>query len=484
MKWLARPELWLLVALLAVAGAGSHFLKQDAFVRLSERDRVAYGQRPVWQARFDALSATCGVGLLSYRLNEDYTPAGRWLLAGLGLVGAGLYLTAARQAAARLWAASGTRLPSAWVVLAVFVIVQALAVVFVTIAQRVSGTGDSIADCTWNAIAAVSSLGWLSHRPDTGHAWIFAVAAFVGALGWPVWLLVRRERRGVVPVKATGAPPTGSAVALGVEPAVGAPGPCPARAAEVSALITAVCGYAAFLLLGAALVTALEMPRGTRQGRVAGDDRLSGQPAPARFARSLVQVACASGAGIPIEDTTDRSISEGTKFVLAGVVLVGGMGGSAGGGIRWPILLWALAAGSTLLGRGSGRCRDGVARLCHLAGIAGVGTMVALVFVVAIGLLLIESWTGSAYQTAPTLADGLLDACSAVGGAGLTSGLTATVTSANLSSGIRQDVDLYQYGMAWLMAAMVIGRVLPVLVLGRCADLHFAESAARRPPLL
>mgnify|MGYP007051597327 CR=1 FL=1 len=41
------------------------------------------------------------------------------------------------------------------------------------------------------------------------------------------------------------------------------------------------------------------------------------------------------------------------------------------------------------------------------------------------------------------------------------------MTDRNLSRGIRLGVDLYQYGMVWLMAAMLAGRTLPLVVLSR-----------------
>lgn len=55
-------------------------------------------------------------------------------------------------------------------------------------------------------------------------------------------------------------------------------------------------------------------------------------------------------AGLPTEQLGDRGVSEGTKLVLCGVLLVGGLGGSAGGGLKWTLVLWALAAGGVLLG--------------------------------------------------------------------------------------------------------------------------------------
>ena len=69
-------------------------------------------------------------------------------------------------------------------------------------------------------------------------------------------------------------------------------------------------------------------------------------------------------------------------------------------------------------------------------------------------LLIIEAGLGSRWELPPSFADAFLDASSAVGGANLSSGLTRSLTSAYLSSGIRQNVDEYQYGMTWLMLAM------------------------------
>lgn len=110
--------------------------------------------------------------------------------------------------------------------------------------------------------------------------------------------------------------------------------------------------------------------------------------------------------------------------------------------------------------------------------------MVTFALVVALGLLVIETRTASRFQPPPTFGDALLDASSAVAGANLSSGLTATVTSVNLSSGMDITVDSYQYGMTWLMLAMLIGRVLPVLVLSRVADLRFNDAPPATPPLI
>jgi len=90
-----------------------------------------------------------------------------------------------------------------------------------------------------------------------------------------------------------------------------------------------------------------------------------------------------------------------------------------------------------------------------------------LATVVALGLLIIEANVASAYQPPPSFASAFLDAASAVAGGNLSGGVCAAVTDRNLSRGIRLGVDLYQYGMVWLMAAMLAGRTLPLVVLSR-----------------
>jgi hypothetical protein len=450
MRLRLHPHLWLSLSLLVVSGVGAGLLTRPICVHLSERDRTAYGVRPIWQAGFDALSATCGVGLLTYDLNQDYTPTGRWVLAALGLTGAVLYLVAARQALGRFLGSTESYLPPARLIVAAFLVLQVLAIVLFALVEPRLATGVAAADAVWNSIAVFASLGWLRETPLLRQSWLYAGVSLLVALGWSVWLLARPRHRRLAGVWMPGVGPSLTLrVLLGT--------------------------YAAFLLLSAALIAGLEVPRGPMRQQASPDQRLTGQDLSTRYARSLAQVVCAVGAGLPTEKLADRNVSEGTKLVLAGVVLVGGLGGSVGGGIKWPLLLWALAAGGLVLGRGPGRSGDELTRRCLLAGSACAATFMVLALVVALGLLLIEAHTGSPYQSAPTLADALLDASSAVGGANLSSGLTATVSNRNLSSGIRQSTDLYQYGMGWLMLAMLIGRIVPVLVLARLADFHPGE---------
>jgi Trk-type K+ transport system membrane component len=211
---------------------------------------------------------------------------------------------------------------------------------------------------------------------------------------------------------------------------------------------------------------------------------LSSQPPPTRYAQSLVQTVCASGAGIPTEALSDRAVAEGTKVTLGVVVLVGGMAGAAGGGIKWPLLMAVLVAGLTALPRGRRDPAETPSSQLVRAGTVCLLSMLALASVVALGLLLIENHTASPYQPSPTFADAFLDASSAVGGANLSSGLTATVTSRNLITGMRQAANLYQYGMSWIMLAMLVGRVLPLFVLCRITDASHSPTRVASPPLL
>lgn len=446
MTWLRRPAVWFPLLLLLFAAGGSELLRNDQYVHLSERDRGAYGLRPAWQARFDALSATCGVGLLTYRLDEDYTALGRWVLAGLGVVGALLYLMAARQLVTRFWPDCGTSLPRGRTIAVAFLALQAGAIVVLAAAERLSAGRVQLGDAAWNAIATFSSLGWFRPTASAHPSWLYALVAFVSALGWTVWFLgAGRARRHLLATVAT---------------------------------------YVLFLLTCAAIIAALEVPRGAPRGERAPGARLAETATIGRFSRSLMLVTCASGSGQATEELTERSVSDGTKLMLGVVALVGGLGGSCGGGLKWTLALGVLAAAAALLRPSYWWSADDNTRRCLLAAVAVTVILVLFAGLTALGLLIIEGQTGSAFQRAPSFADAFLDAASAVGGAGLTSGVTATVTSLNLSSGIGHGVDEYQYGMAWLMLAMFIGRVAPVWVLTRLAGRRWLEAPALPEPLI
>lgn len=433
MKRLSHPVFWLPLALAVLTAGGSLVLYQEPFLQLSERDRCSYGVRPRWQTAFDALSASAGAGLLTYSLDADYTARGRWLLTGFGVVGAALYLVAVQRTLSRRGPSAAPLLPTARRILLAFAVWLALATLTGVAVERIRGEL-APQDAAFNAVAAFASLGWVRGAPSDRHDGLYAAIAFVGALGWPVWLLRWQ------------------------------------RVIRLRRLACAVAGYSLFLVVGAGLIAALEVPRGGPRGERGGGDRLADQPPTVRVARALTQVTAAAGAGMPLEPLGDRAVGEGTKLLLAGGVFFGGLGGSAGGALKWLVLLLVLRAGR----RASGSGTDNRVGVLHAIALAGL--FLALILMVALGLLLIEAHVGSPYQSPPTLADALLDASSATCGAGLTSGLTRQLTGVNLSSGIRQPVDVYMYGMAWLMAAMFIGRVLPVLVIGR------AGVVDARPP--
>jgi Trk-type K+ transport system membrane component len=440
---LKRVDLWFLVALLTITAAGAVVLAQTDAVDADVR-QLSY-TRHFWQVTFDALSASCGVGLLTYDFQEHYTPLGRWILSALGVGGALLFVAAVAQAARRMQSAdSSARVLHPLIVVVVFVTGAVIAAAVVLVATRF----EHIPENCWRVLAAFSSLGWAGEVGEAEHglaAWPLAVLAWVGALGWPVWLLI-------VP-------------------------PLSKRYVHIRGVLAMLGSYTLMLLVAALLMSALESPRGTAS-RSTSNPTLSGQPWPTRFARSLVQTAAASGAGVPTESLVGRDVSDGTKLTLSGLLLVGGLSGSASGGVQGTLLLWALAGAAAALGwlgRGKtggapgSRLSTDVARLMH-AGLACLSLTVLLTLIVAVGLLLIENWSASSYQPPPSLADALLDASSVVAGGNLSSGLIEAVTSRNLLSGIRQSANLYQYGMAWLMLAMLAGRVLPLVVLRRLAD--------------
>lgn len=476
MKWLSRPDVWFILAVLLLAAGGATLLNTRACKSLDERDWQYYTKMNAWRSTCDAVSATCGVGLLMYDLEEEYTPRGRWLLTALGVAGALLFLAAAWQAAGRLRAACGERvpLPPIWSILVAFVILLGLSVPVVaglewlTAGNHAWPSENHWSGAAWRAMASFASLGWLPGSPPRSCTWIYAAVGLIGGLGWMVWLLPWGTMR--------------------------------RRCLYVPRVLALAGGYLASLLLLAALIFALEAPRGGRDqappgalpkpkapAGLAGDsmpalalgDATTGQ----RYARSLVQTVCASAAGIPTETMTDRNITEGTKVVLATTMLVGPLGGAAGGGIKFTLLIWVLS-GTVAAFAARGRSIHPATFRCLLAGIACFGLLVLLTFAVALGLLIIETHTASLYQARPTFADAFLDAASAVAGGNLSSGLVEHVTARNLSSGIRQSVDLYQYGMAWLIAAMVLGRVLPLFVLCRMAGAKLHETRRGTPPLV
>ena len=252
--------------------------------------------------------------------------------------------------------------------------------------------------------------------------------------GWPVWLLV--------------VPPLTRKYVQGRQ-----------------ALVVAG-GYCAWLALLVLLLCVLQLPRAGAAAHGPRDGR-SNSLAGAEFGRRAAQVVSAAGAGVAIEPVPDSDLRPGGKLVLSLAVLVGSGGYGAGGGIIWLLLIWGLA-GALFSGARAGREPPRV-RPWIRAGLSSVVWMGVLALVGALGLMLIENLTGSRFEHPPSLADALLEACSAVGGANLTTGLTARVTSSNLASGLHLPVNMYTFGMVWLMLLMLAGRMVPVVILRRVA---------------
>lgn len=526
MSFFRKPHAWFPLALLLLCAGGAALLaREDATLPLS-KDMQYYWARHYWQAALDAISAVCGVGLSTYSLANDFTTIGRWMIAALGASGAVLFLIASVQAfnqvaatdrapalpaaegSGALPAAGGSRmaptvagsrvfpaavgrraLPAAGATLVAFFVVQTVGALTVGATRAALAGPLDFAGTVQAGIAAAASTGWLEPAADRREQWALAGVGLLAALGPAVWLL---------------AWPRGRAIAGGAAP-----------------ILRVTLGYAAFLLAVIAIVAVLEAPRGG-----AAPLRREAMPETselARLERSALQALAAAGAGVPTSPLADRAFSDGSKFLFATVILVGGLPGGLTGGMKWP--LFALVATTGIravfartrrrgadalrtVGRaehdakppaeadvaaqaaadvatpdagatrgdrawsGVARSGDSSARDASVwprAAIAVVATLALLAVGGALGVLVIESQTASAYQPPPTFADAFLDAASAVGGAGLTTGVFANVTSRNLSRGIRQPTDQYQYGMVWFMLLMLLGRAAPVVVLGRVA---------------
>jgi hypothetical protein len=440
---LSWPIVWFFSGLAALMVGGALLLDRPTCHLLDERDWRWFARRNAWYSAFDALSVTCGVGLTTFDVDEEHTDAGRWVLVGLGLSGAIFYLLALRALLARLPDVGGV--PSARAVLAAFFALLGLSIVFVLIAEQAAGraigwTGaGGIAGSVWRATSAFASVGILPGAPPRSLHWIYGLVSLVGGLGFWVWVGMWVGRRVWL---------------LG------------------GRLWSLVGTYLLFLVVIAAVVFAEEAPRGRAAAR-SDEFTLTGQPAGRRFARAVIQTVCASTSGIPTEDLRERNVTDASRAVLALAVLTGPLGGAAGGGIGWIFLLAGLHAAF------SRNCRAETALQAPAAaqsksrtavgqvGMAYLVLFLALALVAALGLLFIECNVASAYSRTPTFAAALIDAVSAVGGANLSAGVFEAVTDRNLSRGIRLPVDLYQYGICWLMLAMLAGRLLPLVVLAR-----------------
>lgn len=437
----------LLVELLVLSGLGAAALSLPACSPLDERQQAYYRVYHVWRSAFDAVSAACGAGLLTREPGEDYTPLGQTVLLVVGALGAVAWLRAFVQAWARVVpAASGpfTALIaraagwSVWRWLAIMLLPAGGAGLILLASDQTSGTSASAAGSFLDGAAAYLSLGWSVAGREGSSSFVLGGVALLGGLGLPALILAARNaQRGM------------------------------------RACLRAVGGYLLVLVVAAALITLYETPRG-RQG---GDGRRLSDVSPARRAlRALNLAASVSAAGIATEPLADRQASEGTHAVVAALLLIGPLPTAPGGGIKTTLLFAALGGLLASIGLAR-RARDEPHRRLRRAGAALLLWLLIATKVAALGLLLIETLTASRFTPPPGLADALLDAASAVCGGGISGGLTHAVTNEQLTHGIRLPIDLYPYGMSWLMLAMLLGRLLPVLVLLRYAGPQAERTA-------
>jgi hypothetical protein len=237
-----------------------------------------------------------------------------------------------------------------------------------------------------------------------------------------------------------------------------------------AALVTIV-SYGLLVALLALLIAAFETSRGSDVERPFG----RGGPLPAEMTQhsgateAASAILAAQAGGTAIDPASGMPRRDATRFVLGLGILLGGLFGAPGGGVLVPASL-ALAYWLS-------RNRAAAALWGMIARRTAVFAFVATV-VVTLGLLLIEQKTASAFSPIPTFAAAWLDAASAIGGANLTGELTSAVTNRSLSSGIRTPSDQYQYGMSWLMVAMLIGRLAPAWFI--CSGLRAAGRTGDR----
>ncbi len=134
------------------------------------------------------------------------------------------------------------------------------------------------------------------------------------------------------------------------------------------------------------------------------------------------------------------AVEQETKYVFAGLMMVGGASGSVAGGMKVNALaIGTVAVLSTLRGRREATAFGRYVGHEHVQRAMTIGaTAIVMVLLVALSLTLAEGGT--------TFIDVLFESVSALGTAGLSSGLTGTLST---------------WGHLILMAAMFVGRVGP-----------------------
>lgn len=390
--------------------------------------RAAYWSLHLWQTTFDACSAACGAGLLTYHPIRDYTHLGIATLTLIAVAGAVWFVGACANAEAKLGIAPFCASPrpaatarAAWLISAGF--------------------------CA--AIASIAAI-----REDSTTPWLSALFGLRTAAGF-------------------GAAASESLSLTGALCAFALLGPSVISLCLLWRSFGAIWrpmmrqfAFAAGLLLLLAFTNVLfEQPR--RFGAPArGADPAAITPDGViergiRASYAIVGAANGVGGVVPL----DSSTRDGTRVILAAAILAGGGAGSAAGGLRWTLL-------AALFGTRRTAHAGDHPHAIRGATVAARRTLRALLILtgtVAIGILLIDSIVGVRFGRPIQLGDALLDAASAVGGAGLGGEAVATITSRNLSTGIGHASDLYPYGMLWVMLAMVLGRLVPLWMMQRAA---------------
>ncbi len=431
-----HPAALLAAQLLAISAVVALALVLLPSVRLSDRDAEYFWARHWWQSAFDALSVTTGVGMVTRSFAEDYTQVGVWVLAVGGVLGAICYL---RQLARAL--ESVFHVKHVWRAIGLTTVVGCACGLWLGVRSVSAANGVA------QGLAAAFGVGLsipevVRSAPAFGPLVVIGAVAAVGGLALPLirqFLRVRDVRRTIC-------------------------------AALVCWLVS--------MIATAAMVAYFERPS------VAPGSAARSSDVDRAFSRTLGGTFAVGTAGVDLL-AIDRDSAEGVKLALGAVVLVGGIGGSAVGGVGGVWLLLAIGSlvlrssnatgpgsagrGKTDTERGQSLLQSGaISRSALLrAGTAVTLAMLLLTSVTVAGLLVLEHSTRSPFEPAATLGDAWLDGAAVVAGANVSSGLYARVIDPHLSSGIRQDADKYQYGMIWLMLAMFCGRVLPVALLAR-----------------
>ena len=431
----ARYLPWWVLGLLFITAAGAVLLAQPQCTNRDPRDLEYFSTRHYWQCAFDSLSTATGCGLLTYRLDQDYTPQGRWTLLVIGLAGFALYIATA-AAAARRAALFPTNLrpPRPLTVLSYFLCIAV--VVLIPSAwpiEQAAHSDANLADATWRTLSFLCGLGWVGELPGRSVAWFAAGIGGLSLLGWWPLLIVPRMRD---------------------------------RSVRFVNLLRPFAGMVVVLAVWMGLLFVFDLPRGQRGG---GDPEAEWKRMQERTAIIATESASEIGVGLPSESPKPAQLPDGAKLTLALAILVGGLGIGGAGGIGLLFTSWALCGATRSLFRRTSSDPPGRSHRTRVA-LAAVGGFFALSVVFAVGLLLIEWITAARFQEQPSFADALLDSASALGGSAVTSGLTATVTGRNLTSGIQLPINMYQVGMAWVMLAMFLGRVIPIAALCRLGD--------------